>query len=82
MMAEFLIETYRIVSLTKASEYLALSAENKAWYNLFVSAGLIDLSTDSLAQEKLWGMFDTESNTGSDLRDVSNGLVLPPPVEE
>lgn len=81
-MTEFLIETYRIVNFTKASEYLALSAENKVWYSLFVSAGKVDLSTNSLAQEKLWGMFDDESSTGKDFRDVDNGLVAPPPVEE
>lgn len=75
-------EAYRIISLTKASEYLALSAENKAWYDLFISAGLVDLTEGSLAQEKLWDMFDAESNTGSDFRDVNNGLVVPPAIEE
>ncbi len=81
-MADFLIETYRILNLTKASEYLALSDGNKAWYNLFVSAGKVDLSVGSLAQEKLWDIFDEETNTGADFRDVVNGLVQPPPTEE
>lgn len=81
-MADFRIETHRIISITKASEYLALSTENKAWYNLFMSAGKINLETGSLAQEKLWGMFDAESNTGADLRDPENRFVLVPAAEE
>lgn len=77
-MAEFRMETYRILDITQASEYLALSAENKAWYDLFMSCGVINLETGSLAQEKLWGMFDENSNTGKELRDPDNRFVIIP----
>ena len=82
MAEEFLIETYRILELTKAREYLALSDENKIWYNLIISAGKVDLSEDSLAKEKLWDMFDEDSNTGKDFRNVEKGLINPPVIEE
>ena len=79
-MAEFLVETYRIVNLTKASEYFALSDNDKEWYKLFVSAGIINLEEGSLAKEKLWDMFDEESNTGRDFRNINNGLLPNPPI--
>ena len=81
-MAELLIQTYRILSITKASEYQNLSETDKAWYNLFISAGIVDLQEESLVQEKLWDMFNEETNTGRELRDVNNGLTLPQVAEE
>lgn len=81
-MEDFRIETYRILDVTKASEYLALSDENKVWYDLFISSGIVNLAEGSLAQEKLWGMFDEESNTGKELRDPANRFVIIPQEEE
>ena len=81
-MADFRIEAYRIIDITKASEYLALSVEDKAWYNLFISAGIVNLEVGSLAQEKLWDMFGEETNTGAELRDPANRFVVVPAVQE
>ena len=82
MTEPFVGETYRILNCTKASEYLALSDQNKDWYRLFISAVHLDLSEGSLAREKLWDMFDEESNTGKEIRNPANGLVPPIPIDE
>jgi len=81
-MSEFKVETYRIINSTKASEYAALSAGNKEWYKIFISAGIIDLEEGTLAREKLWDMFDAESNTGKNFRDINKGLTKPAVIEE
>ena len=42
-----------VLENTDSTEYANLSADKKAWYNLFVSAGTIDFSDGS----KAWDLF-------------------------
>jgi len=83
-MPDFRIETYRILDVTKASEYQALSDNDKALYNLFISAGTVNLEENSIVQKKLWNMFGENTETGQRLRDPLNLFVLIPqqPEEE
>lgn len=81
-MTDFRIETYRILDITKASEYLALSNQNKAFYDIFISAGIVNLSEGSVVQIALWNMFDENTETGQKLRDESNRFVLIEQEEE
>ena len=81
-MADFRIETYRILNATEASEYQALSAANKDFYKIIISAGIVNLEPGSIVRETLWGMFDDESVTGQALRDPENRFVLIPAAED
>jgi DnaJ-class molecular chaperone len=47
------IPTYKILEATDSDEYTALDANKKAWYNLFISAGTLDMSDGS----KAWDLF-------------------------
>jgi len=47
------IYTYQILEATDSDEYTALDANKKAWYNLFISAGILDMSDGS----KAWDLF-------------------------
>ena len=81
-MPDFRIETYRILNVTEASEYQALSAANKDFYKIIISAGIVNLAPGAIVRETLWSMFDEESVTGQALRDPDNRFVLIPAVEE
>ena len=81
-MTDFRIEAHRIIDITRADEYEALSDSDKEWYKIFMSAGVINLETGSIAQDKLWDMFEAESQTGTELRDEDNRFVLVPAEEE
>ncbi len=81
-MAEFKIETYRILNLTDWDDYTNLTGVPTKEYDLIMSLGTVDLSVGSLAQTKLWAMFPEGTTTGDNFRDVSNGCVVPPAVEE
>jgi hypothetical protein len=47
------IYTYQILEATDSDEYTALNANKKAWYNLFISAGILDMGDGS----KAWDLF-------------------------
>jgi hypothetical protein len=47
------IYTYQILEATDSDEYMALDANKKAWYNLFISAGVLDMGDGS----KAWDLF-------------------------
>lgn len=82
IMAQFLIETYRILSLTDWDEYIVLTGQAKKEYNLIISAGKVDLSEGSLVQTRLWGIFPQGTVTGDTFRDVNSGLMKPLPIKE
>lgn len=48
-----LISTSKILEATDSDEYMALDANKKAWYNLFISAGMLDMSDGT----KAWDLF-------------------------
>lgn len=58
-----LVASYKIMESTTASEYNALTDANKDAYRQIVSCGIIDLSSGTVIREKLWNMFDSESET-------------------
>ncbi len=43
--------TFIILENTDSDEYAALDANKKAWYNLFVSAGTLDMQPGSKARD-------------------------------
>jgi len=69
-MARILRDTYMILEATKTLEYASLSAENKAIYALIVSAGRVDISKGSHTRKDLWNMFDADSVTRRNLKDL------------
>ncbi len=75
-------EAWRIFSLTDWTEYIALTGQQTKEYNLIVSCGLVDLLEGGNAHTLLWAMFPEGTTTGDRFRDVTNGLVIPPPLEE
>ena len=81
-MDEFVIETYKIFELTDWNEYINLTGNPTKYYNLIISAGKVNLSEDSVAKTLLWDMFPEGTITGNNFRDVANGLIAPPPIEE
>jgi len=46
-----LISTSKILEATDSDEYTALDANKKAWYDLFISAGFLDMSDGSKARD-------------------------------
>jgi len=75
---EFLKQTYRIIEATSPAEYNNLSDANKERYKIIVSAGTIDFREDSLVRTVLWNMFDDNSTTRTNLKE----LIPEPPEEE
>lgn len=45
------IPTYKILEVTDSTEYSALDANKKSWYNLFVSAGTLDMADGTKAND-------------------------------
>jgi hypothetical protein len=43
--------TYLILENTDSDEYMALNADKKPWYNLFISAGTLDMRDGSKAND-------------------------------
>jgi hypothetical protein len=76
------MKTYRIVNVTDATEYNALSDNNKAAYNLIMSCGITDLEPGSPAYNHLWSMFPEGTTTGDALRDPANRFLVRPAEEE
>lgn len=44
------IPTYKILEVTDSNEYAALDANKKHWYDLFISAGTLDMNDGTKAQ--------------------------------
>lgn len=61
------VQTHEILDATDASEYNALSDNNKDAYKMIISCGLVDLSDNTSARTKLWNMFDAQSTTRANL---------------
>ena len=79
-MTRFLAATYRILDLTDRNEYIALTGLAKKDYDQIISAGTVNFYEGSVAQTLLWDMFPVGTITGDKFRDVSNGLIIPPPA--
>jgi len=45
------IPTYKILEATDSDEYMALDANKKHWYDLFISAGTLDMSDGTKAND-------------------------------
>ena len=45
------VYTYQILEATDSDEYTALNANKKTWYDLFISAGILDMSDGSKARD-------------------------------
>lgn len=43
--------TYKILEATDSDEYMALDANKKHWYDLFISAGTLDMSDGTKAND-------------------------------
>jgi hypothetical protein len=43
--------TYKILEVTDSDEYMALDANKKHWYDLFISAGTLDMNDGSKARD-------------------------------
>lgn len=46
-----IIPTYKILEVTDSDEYAALDANKKHWYDLFISAGTLDMSDGTKAND-------------------------------
>jgi hypothetical protein len=64
---------YQILEATDASEYLALSDNNKEAYRLIISCGRIMLNDDSSLKTKLLTMFPSGTATHSSLESLIDG---------
>ena len=49
--------TYKILEATDPTEWSALSADNKVFYNIIISAGTINFAEGTLVRTILLGMF-------------------------
>jgi len=58
---------YQIFNATDSTEYLALSAANKALYQLVVSQSFVDMTEGKNAKTTLWVLFGEGSNTRDNL---------------
>ena len=71
-MATNVFPSYVIFNATNRNEYLALSAANKALYQLVVSLGLVDMEAAGNAKAILWSLFDE----GSETRTAINNAIV------
>lgn len=69
-MARILRGTYKILEATNPSEFAALTAANKALYQLIISAGKVDIAEGTTVRNVLWSMFDVDSITRGELEKL------------
>jgi len=76
----FLTKTFRILEATDPTEYVSLDPGNVALYNLIISAGMVDLGSDTMAKAVLWAMFGEGTTTRANLEALlSEDPVQPEP---
>lgn len=63
----YMFESHQIFNATDVSEYLVLTAANKALYQLVISQSHIDMADGKNARTALWTLFGEESATRANL---------------
>lgn len=75
-----IVHTYMIIEATDASEYNALTDNQKAAYNLIISAGRVSLAEETQIRTRLFNLFGEGTTTRANLEALITALT--PIIEE